>query len=347
MGLRSEPGASRLRESAPLRIAAAALGTAVLTLAASTSAGAQSSAELSSKAEKAREQARDVAGVVDRQGEQLSEQRAEASDAAARASALAARLAEGEQRLAELGSELERARAELEEARERLRRSSAALAERLVAIYKDGRPTEIDLLLTSDGYEQLGARAEYLQRIKSADDALIARARTRRSDVSEQVDRASAARERRAKLNGELQAAREEIAAIRAEAEQRAAAIAAAQGSSRARLGELRSQADRLDRKAAREAEREAAAAATSTPSYGSPKNGWAIPEAIVMCESGGNWRALNPISGAGGAYQILPSTWRLYGGKGLPHQAPPAEQSRIAAMIWADSGPAAWECAG
>ena len=58
------------------------------------------------------------------------------------------------------------------------------------------------------------------------------------------------------------------------------------------------------------------------------------------MCESGGNYRALNPSSGAGGAYQILPSTWRAYGGSGLPHQASKAEQDRIAAMIWADSGP-------
>ena len=57
------------------------------------------------------------------------------------------------------------------------------------------------------------------------------------------------------------------------------------------------------------------------------------------MCESGGNYSALNPSSGAGGAYQILPSTWELYGGKGAPHEAPKAEQDRIAAEIWADSG--------
>ena len=65
------------------------------------------------------------------------------------------------------------------------------------------------------------------------------------------------------------------------------------------------------------------------------------------MCESGGNYGALNPSSGAGGAYQILPSTWQLYGGKGLPHEASPAEQDAIAAQIWADSGPGAWVCAG
>lgn len=36
------------------------------------------------------------------------------------------------------------------------------------------------------------------------------------------------------------------------------------------------------------------------------PYNGWAIPEYIVMCESGGDWEAWNP-SGAAGAYQLMP----------------------------------------
>ena len=57
------------------------------------------------------------------------------------------------------------------------------------------------------------------------------------------------------------------------------------------------------------------------------------------MCESGGNYGALNASSGAGGAYQILPSTWELYGGQGRTAEAPKAEQDRIAAEIWADSG--------
>jgi len=65
-----------------------------------------------------------------------------------------------------------------------------------------------------------------------------------------------------------------------------------------------------------------------------------------VMCESGGNYGALNPSSGAGGAYQILPSTWALYGGAGAPQDASKEEQDRIAAEIWADSGGSAWACA-
>ncbi len=80
-------------------------------------------------------------------------------------------------------------------------------------------------------------------------------------------------------------------------------------------------------------------------PSSGTRSTGYAIPESIVKCESGGNYHAVNPSSGAGGAYQILPSTWRAYGGQGLPQNAPKAEQDRIAARIWAQVGSSAWVC--
>jgi muramidase (phage lysozyme) len=64
-----------------------------------------------------------------------------------------------------------------------------------------------------------------------------------------------------------------------------------------------------------------------------------------VQCESGGNYSAVNPSSGAGGAYQILPSTWQAYGGQGLPQDASPAEQSKIASEIYASQGRSAWSC--
>ena len=84
---------------------------------------------------------------------------------------------------------------------------------------------------------------------------------------------------------------------------------------------------------------------AGSAPVSSSGASGYAIPSYIVQCESGGNWSAVNPSSGAGGAYQILPSTWSAYGGSGSPSSASPSEQSRIAAKIYADSGASAWSC--
>jgi peptidoglycan hydrolase-like protein with peptidoglycan-binding domain len=84
--------------------------------------------------------------------------------------------------------------------------------------------------------------------------------------------------------------------------------------------------------------------ASTSTRGYSS-RGGYTIPSGIVSCESGGNYSAVNPSSGAGGAYQILPSTWQAYGGQGRPQDASPAEQGRIAAAIYANQGASAWSC--
>ena len=96
----------------------------------------------------------------------------------------------------------------------------------------------------------------------------------------------------------------------------------------------------------ARAAEARAATQAEAEEEVGRWLGGpYSIPTYIVMCESGGNYSALNPSSGAGGAYQILPSTWELYGGQGAP-EASKEEQDRIAAEIWADSGGGAWVCA-
>jgi hypothetical protein len=82
---------------------------------------------------------------------------------------------------------------------------------------------------------------------------------------------------------------------------------------------------------------------ASSSSSAGA--GGYSIPASIVMCESGGNYSAVNSSSGAGGAYQILPSTWAAYGGTGAPQDAPPAEQNAIAAKIYASGGASQWSC--
>lgn len=82
---------------------------------------------------------------------------------------------------------------------------------------------------------------------------------------------------------------------------------------------------------------------ATKAPQYAGGK--WSIPASIVQCESGGDYRAVNPSSGAGGAYQILPSTWAAMGGSGRPQDASPAEQDRIAAKVWQVQGRGAWVC--
>jgi len=81
------------------------------------------------------------------------------------------------------------------------------------------------------------------------------------------------------------------------------------------------------------------------------PFGAWAIPEAIVMCESRGNFRAVNGSNPnrPAGAYQIITSTWLGYGGGAFAptaDAATPYQQHVIAGRIWAGgSGRGQWAC--
>ncbi len=331
-----------------LRIACfAAMTVAALAIyasAASQSASAQGITGLSSRADDARRQAEGLRGQVEARTAALAAKRDQAGAAAQREAQLSATLARGQRRAAELAAEVSATHDRLEDKRSKLRRSVASLADRLVAIYKAGGPDALGVLLRADGYDDLALRAEYLERIQSADEALIERTLELRAQVAEQLETIATARESQQAHNAELATARDQIASVRAQAAAQAAALAGALQSREAALAGLREQIGRWERQLR---ETEQISAAEAERQVGDTVKGWAIPVDIVLCESGGNFDALTPSSGAGGAYQILPSTWKLYGGKGLPHEASPKEQSRIAALFWADSGASAGECAG
>lgn len=331
----------RLRAARPLPVLVGALAALLATAA---PAPAQSVAELTSKTDDARYRAQALAGQIESQTATLAAKSQEAAAAAAREAELTATLAAGEERAAALGSAVDGSREQLQRTRRKLHRAAAELADRIVTIYKAGGPDTLDILLSSDGYDDLAGRVEYLERVQAADEALIDRTQELRARVSGQLDALEAAREEQLAHNAEVANAREQIAAVRARAQSQAAALDAAVSARAATLEQLQAQIGRWERQL-QQAQRISAAEAHQQVADWLGE--WAIPEQIVLCESGGNFRALNSSSGAGGAYQILPSTWRLYGGKGLPHQASPKEQGRIAAQIWADSGAAAWECAG
>lgn len=63
----------------------------------------------------------------------------------------------------------------------------------------------------------------------------------------------------------------------------------------------------------------------------------------VIARESGGNPRAVNPRSGAGGLYQFLPSTWRSLGYGGLPEYASVATQNAAFARAYARWGAVLW----
>jgi chromosome segregation ATPase len=315
-----------------------------LTLGVSQSLAKPSIDELNSQISAAKDQAQALGSQIESTTAELAAAQQEAIVAAQREAQLSAVLEQGRKRERRLEAQVAQTRDELAAARAQLNRGLNALSSRLVDIYRSPMPDATTLLLESDGYDDLQTRAEYLRRIEEADASLVSRVRTLRNQVSKQLASVQEAQQRAEEFNAQIETARNEIAAVRADAEAQAAHLAALRDQRQAAVESLQSQVgrwtdevQRLERISAQQAQSEVMAW------FGD----WAIPEAIVMCESGGNFEAVNPSSGAGGAYQILPSTWELYGGQGAPQDASPQQQTEIAAQIWADSGAAAWECAG
>jgi len=285
--------------------------------------------------------------------------------------------------LARTRRELLRARLRLAMLRARLARARAALARQLVSGYERPQPDLVDVVLEAHGFSQLLDELNFLGDAEHQQQQLIALTRRAKAQAAATARRlaaladaeqqeALAAAQRVQALAGmnELLGSRE-LALAHARAAQEAA-LAASQARGR-ELENAIAQVRAEQAAAARAAAAAAASAAsqsaasgggegpspvasstagtTSAPTPAGPtfsgSGGWAIPYAVVLCESGG--QDLTPNSaGASGYYQILPSTWKEYGGTGpAAYLASKAEQDAVASRIWAGgSGASAWVCA-
>ena len=141
-----------------------------------------------------------------------------------------------------------------------------------------------------------------------------------RDEVRREAERSPSCEARAVAYNERLAAARAEISTVREAAEAAAAQLQSISADREASLAGLKSSIGKWvnEIQEARAAEARAASEAEAEEEVGRWLGGpYSIPTYIVMCESGGDYGALNPSRGAGGAYQILPSTWELYGGQG------------------------------
>jgi septal ring factor EnvC (AmiA/AmiB activator) len=302
---------------------------------------------LQARVDNARAQARQLAGTVQLRTAAFHAAAADASAAAQRLASVEAELANGRARLARIQHRVAIATARLRVAQARFHREQHRLAARMVAIYKSGTPDVTAVLLDATSFSDLLTRESYLQRINDADNSLVEHVKALRDRVRTALAQVKVLRAAAQAEVDRLAAARAQAAQIRAEAAAKAVAARRAQAAAQSSLSDLRS---RIAGWTAQVAELQRAlgqggsAAGTVQQWFGN----FAIPTSIVMCESGGNYGAVNPASGAGGAYQMLPSTYQGLGGKyGSPQSAPKWEQDRLAAKLWAGGqGAGNWECA-
>ena len=297
---------------------------------------------LKDRIDSARSNAGQLSDRVDTQTSRIASLTQQAHQAGAQAMVVAAQVERTQTQAQELATELKAAEARLERLRTEYAAAVKQLDQRLVSIYESDTPDELTVLLNSNGYDDLATRSAYLDALHNADRRVAERVASLRDQVAGHVHEVADLKQQTEDQAQQLSAERASLVSSQATANQSAAAVASARSGTQSALSQTQSQITDLQQQI--EAQRAAVGTGAGAPAYlGGP---YSIPTYIVMCESGGNYHALNSSSGAGGAYQILPSTWAAYGGQGAPQDAPKVEQDRIAAEIWRDSGPSAWACA-
>jgi septal ring factor EnvC (AmiA/AmiB activator) len=237
----------------------------------------------------------------------------------------------------------------------RLGRARALLARQLVSGYESDTPDLVSIILESRGFTDLLDRIQYLKNAEQEQNQLIAvtRAAKRQADSAAKRLAALQATDRQITLATATRA--RALAGMNALLTSREAALQQARAAQAAALAAERQHGQALQSQIARIQAQQAAAqqAAGANPSLPTPfgstgaSGSWVIPSAVVACESGG--QNLTPNSaGASGYYQIIPSTWKLFGGTGpAAYLAPKSEQDAVAQRIWAGgSGAGNWTCA-
>jgi len=91
--------------------------------------------------------------------------------------------------LAQVRDDLEVARDQLERARSKLRAGRAALADRLVELYKADQPDALTVVLEADGFDDLLERTEFLERISQRDRSIVERVRKLKRDAEREERR--------------------------------------------------------------------------------------------------------------------------------------------------------------
>jgi peptidoglycan hydrolase CwlO-like protein len=301
---------------------------------------------LKDKIDAARSDAGQLSDRVGTQTARIATLTAQAHQAGAHAMELNAQVQDAEARSQQLTNQLDDAQRQLDQLRGQYADSVKQLDQRLVAIYESDAPDYVTVLLSSTGFDDLSTRSDYLNALHDADLRIADKVASLRDQVADNYHQVADLKQQSDQEAQQLTAAKASFEASQQAADQSAAAMAAARAGTQSSLAEAQGQVTQLEQAQAaqQQQQQQQSSSGSGSPAYlGGP---YAIPTYIVMCESGGNYHALNPSSGAGGAYQILPSTWAAYGGNGAPQDAPKAEQDRIAAEIWRDSGPSAWSCA-
>lgn len=275
----------------------------------------------------------------------------------ARLAAVQTDLSTAQARLARTQVRLDAARRRAERLERRVHDVQGSLSALLRARYMGDPPDLVTVVLKADGFNRLLEDLSFVRRVQDRDTHLLQEVRVARRGARRERGVYAALEPRQRRAAAAVTQRRDALATISAAATRRRVALTQARAARLALLGDARADRRRSQRQltglrrarrlAAERALRRLQAQQDAAVSAVGPGGPWAIPYAIVECESGG--QNLTPNSAtASGYYQFLDPTWKGLGGSTKhAYQASKAEQDRLAARLWAGgAGAGNWDCA-
>ncbi|MGH2960320.1 MAG: murein hydrolase activator EnvC family protein [Solirubrobacterales bacterium] len=183
----------------------------VLYLARPLGSSAKSASELQSSIATKRAKASNLSTDINRMSGKIQGLRGRISKLQRRQNAIQGDLNAKAARQRQIANDLKISRDRLVRLRKQLAYSRRVLAERIVAVYKQGEPNMIQVVLSSRGFADMVERTTYMERIASQDHEIITKVTTLKGKTKKETKKLAGLEREASRLVAEVRARRDEV----------------------------------------------------------------------------------------------------------------------------------------
>jgi murein DD-endopeptidase MepM/ murein hydrolase activator NlpD len=135
-----------------------------------------------------------------------------------------------------IAGDLKRSRDRLARLRARLSHAREVLRERIIAVYKQGEPNMVEVVLNSKGFSQMVERATYMERVASQDHKIITVVTELRGETKKETTKLASLEKEASALVAVVKSRRDEVAGSKNALDSKRDQLASAVGSRKSKL---------------------------------------------------------------------------------------------------------------
>ncbi|MBJ7459211.1 MAG: peptidoglycan DD-metalloendopeptidase family protein [Thermoleophilaceae bacterium] len=208
----------------------------VLYMARPLGSSAKSAAELQNSIARKSARASSLTGDIDRMSGKIQGLRGRISKLQRTQDNIQADLNAKAARQRKIANDLRISRDRLARLKKQLAHSRAVLAERIVAVYKQGEPNMIQVVLSSRGFADMVERTTYLERIASQDHKIISKVTRLKGSTKKETVKLAGLEKEAARLVAQVRSRRDEVRGAKGTLAAKRNQLASAVGSRKSKL---------------------------------------------------------------------------------------------------------------